>query len=92
VGVDAQLLTNMLASSAFIQVPASGVVGIQQESGGTATSVTAFKILTRHFTRRRIEQTLVYIVTMRSGVIDFKRFVATASVRSQRVYTPTVGA
>jgi len=31
-------------------------------------------------------------VAMRSGVIDFKRLVATASVRSQCVYTPTVGA
>jgi len=46
VGVDAQLLANVLASSAFIQVPASGVVGIQNESGGTAARVTTFQILT----------------------------------------------
>lgn len=91
-GVDTQLLANVLASSALVQVPTSGVVGIQQESGGTAASVAAFQILTRHFARRRIEQTFVDVVAMRSGVVDFERLVATAPVRSQRVYTPTVGA
>jgi len=61
VGVDAQLLANVLASSALVQVPASGVVGVQQVSGGTAARVTAFQILTRHFARRRVEQAFVYI-------------------------------
>lgn len=61
VGVDAQLLTYVLASSALIQIPASGVVGIQHESGGTATRVTTFQIMTRHFTGWRIEKAFVYV-------------------------------
>jgi len=92
VSVDAQLLTNVLTSSALVQVPTSGVVGIQHESGGTTARVAAFQILTRHFARGRIQQAFVYIVAMRSGMIDFERLVTTAPVRSQRVYTPTVGA
>jgi len=59
--VDAQLLTNVLASSALVQVSTSGVVGIQHESGGTAARVAAFQILTRHFARGRIQQAFVYI-------------------------------
>lgn len=53
VGVDTQLLANVLARRTLVQIPASAVIGIQQESGGTAASVTAFQILTRHLARRR---------------------------------------
>lgn len=79
-GVDTQLLANVLASNALVQVPTSGVVGIQQESGGTAARVAAFQILTRHFARRRIEQTFVDVcdtltrVTHTREIINELRF------------------
>jgi hypothetical protein len=69
--VDAQLLTNVLASSALVQVSTSGVVGIQHESGGTAARVAAFQILTRHFARGRVQQAFVYIC---GTCIFYKRY------------------
>lgn len=60
-GVDAQLLANVLARRTLVQVPARAVVGVQQVAGGTTARVTSFQIQTRHLARRRHGQAFVEV-------------------------------
>lgn len=48
--------------------------------------------LNSNFLDHRLKHFTSLTVTMRPGMINFVRFAATASVRTQRVYAPSVGA
>lgn len=44
-GVDANMLANVLAGVAFVQIPARYAVRIEQESDRTRTNETTFRVL-----------------------------------------------
>lgn len=72
-GVDAQLLTNVLARRTLVQIAARAVVRVQQEAGGTAARVAALQVLTRHLARRRVQQALVHVCDGHGGIEKKKK-------------------
>lgn len=82
VRVDAQLLADVLAGGTFVQVPASAVVGVQQEPGRTSAREAALQVLTRHLARRRVGQALVDVCARKRNVKENR----TGTTRLQFVF------